>query len=254
MISEWVCTIVSLTKEHPWAEFLTNLPRRGVGTLPSVSEFNHERVPMSCLQWLDALKVNIWTSNNVQRSHQQLWSQLLTTHNTLDSMSMVFSGHQLKVCSVFVLHCELFRSIFMFLRKYDCWLSNYWLPQGTGNFQHDISSIRSKLSTWNEVKCIAKACRYNISKNEENVVGSKRCKLVVWRWSIACWLYLWFLNSYKHGAKIVYRETLGVKHITGWTVLDINVQVLRSSGNSINSAHCTLIVKISYRFWRTVAL
>ena len=112
MISEWVCTIVSLTKEHPWAEFLTNLPRRGVGTLPSVSEFNHERVPMSCLQWLDALKVNIWTSNNVQRSHQQLWSQLLTTHNTLDSMSMVYSGHQLKVCSVFVLHCEPFRSIF----------------------------------------------------------------------------------------------------------------------------------------------
>ena len=30
-----------LTREHPWAEHLTSLSKRGVGTLSSVSIFNH---------------------------------------------------------------------------------------------------------------------------------------------------------------------------------------------------------------------
>ena len=42
------CTVVSV-KELSWAEHLTSLPKRGVGALLSVSAFNHERAPMSCL-------------------------------------------------------------------------------------------------------------------------------------------------------------------------------------------------------------
>ena len=48
----------SLMKEHPWAEHHTDVPKRGVGTLLSVSAFNHKRVPKSCLQRLDALEAN----------------------------------------------------------------------------------------------------------------------------------------------------------------------------------------------------
>ena len=43
----------SLAKEHPWVENLTSVPKREMGTLSSVSTFNHERAPMSCLQRLD---------------------------------------------------------------------------------------------------------------------------------------------------------------------------------------------------------
>ena len=60
----------SLPKKGPWAEHLTSLPKRGVGALLTVSTFNHERVPTSCLQWLEALKANNWTQINVQRNHQ----------------------------------------------------------------------------------------------------------------------------------------------------------------------------------------
>ena len=42
-------TVVS-QKRAPWAEHLTSLPKRGVGALSTVSAFNHERVPTSCLQ------------------------------------------------------------------------------------------------------------------------------------------------------------------------------------------------------------
>ena len=41
-----------------WAEHLTSLPTRTVGALSSVSAFNHERVPMSCFQQLDAPEAN----------------------------------------------------------------------------------------------------------------------------------------------------------------------------------------------------
>ena len=40
----------SLAKEHLLAEHLTSLSKRGVGTLSSVSAFNHKRVLMSCFQ------------------------------------------------------------------------------------------------------------------------------------------------------------------------------------------------------------
>ena len=60
----------SLTKKRLWAEHLTSFSKRGVGALPSVSAFNHERAPMSCLRRLDVLKPNNWTNNNVQRNNQ----------------------------------------------------------------------------------------------------------------------------------------------------------------------------------------
>ena len=72
----------SLVKKGPWAEHLTSLPKRGVGTLSTVSAFNHERVPTSCLQWLEALEANNWMQNNVQRNHQGLRSWVLMAHNT----------------------------------------------------------------------------------------------------------------------------------------------------------------------------
>ena len=59
----------SLAEERPWAERLTSLPKRGGGggvcALLSVSAFNHERVPMSCLY----LEANNWTNNIVKRNH-----------------------------------------------------------------------------------------------------------------------------------------------------------------------------------------
>lgn len=39
----------NLMKEHPWAEHLASLPKRGVGPQLSASAINHEE-PMSCLQ------------------------------------------------------------------------------------------------------------------------------------------------------------------------------------------------------------
>ena len=68
----------SLAKKGPWAEHLASLPKRGVGTLSTVSTFNHERAPTSCLQRLKP------TQNNVQRNHQGLQSRVLTAHNTLN--------------------------------------------------------------------------------------------------------------------------------------------------------------------------
>ena len=49
---------VTVLKRAPWAEHLTSLPESAVGTLSSVSAFNHERAPMSCLQRLNALEAN----------------------------------------------------------------------------------------------------------------------------------------------------------------------------------------------------
>ena len=45
--------------------------------------FNHNWVPMSCLQPLNNTNKG-WTNNNIQWIHQQLWSQFLVPHNTLN--------------------------------------------------------------------------------------------------------------------------------------------------------------------------
>ena len=76
-------TIVSWKSAH--GQHLTCLPKRGVGTLSTVSTFDHERAPMSCLQRLEALKANNWTQNNVQQNYQHLQSWVLMAHNTLNS-------------------------------------------------------------------------------------------------------------------------------------------------------------------------
>ena len=76
----------SLAKKGPWAQHLTSLPKSGVGALSTGSAFNHERVPTSCLQRLEALEANNWTQNNVQRNHQWLRSRVLTAHNNRNGM------------------------------------------------------------------------------------------------------------------------------------------------------------------------
>ena len=81
--SSCYCKYRSLAKKGPWAEHLTSLPKRGVGTLSTVSAFNHERAPMSCLQRLEALEANNWAQNIVQQNRQWLRSRVLTAHNTL---------------------------------------------------------------------------------------------------------------------------------------------------------------------------
>ena len=50
--------------------------------------FDHESVPMSCLQQLDALGANYWTKNNVQRNHQQLQSPDGTQHSEQHHITM----------------------------------------------------------------------------------------------------------------------------------------------------------------------
>ena len=56
--------------------------KEGGGRSLTVSAFNHERAPKSCLQRLKVLKANNWTQNKVQRNHQQVWSRVLMAHNT----------------------------------------------------------------------------------------------------------------------------------------------------------------------------
>ena len=69
-------------KEYPWVEHLTSPSKREMGILLSVAAY--ERMPMSYLQWLNALKANNRTNNNIQQSYQWLQSQDLTAHNTLN--------------------------------------------------------------------------------------------------------------------------------------------------------------------------
>ena len=57
-----------------------------VGALLSVSAFNHEIAPMSCLGKSQcALKANIWTKNNVKWSHWPLRSLVVTAQSPLNS-------------------------------------------------------------------------------------------------------------------------------------------------------------------------
>ena len=71
------------------------------------------------------------------------------------------------------------------------------------------SLVRGRLLAQNKVQYIAKACSYNISKNLEELLGAMLVPSVinwwhgVWLQSITCRLYLWLLNSYKHGTWIV---------------------------------------------------
>ena len=62
-----VCTAFSQKSAHGWST--SKVCQRGVGVLLSVFAFNYERAPMSCLQQLDALEANNWTSNNIQWNH-----------------------------------------------------------------------------------------------------------------------------------------------------------------------------------------
>ena len=62
----------SFMKERLGQSTLQVYPKWGVGAFSSVSTFNHEGAPMSCLQRLDALEASNWRSSNKQRNHQWL--------------------------------------------------------------------------------------------------------------------------------------------------------------------------------------
>ena len=118
-------------------------------------------------------------------------------------------------------HCVPFWQNPSFLRKYDCWFSNYWLSHATGNYWHNISSVISKLSTRNKVQYIAKACRYNISENRGNVFGTTLVPSVIswwgglWQRSVT-WQLLSLILKQPQTWNIDWRvETLGLKHIPG---------------------------------------
>ena len=79
----WQSLLMSLTQYTVVSRTL-QVCQRGGWALLTVSAFNHERAPTSCLQRLEALKANNWTQNNVQQNHQQLRSRVLTAHSTLN--------------------------------------------------------------------------------------------------------------------------------------------------------------------------
>ena len=79
-----LCNYHSLLKERPWAKQLTSWSKREVGTLLSVSAFNHKGAPTSCLQRLEAPEANNWTQNNVLRNHQLLRSGVMMLWTALN--------------------------------------------------------------------------------------------------------------------------------------------------------------------------
>ena len=101
----------SLTKEHPWVEHLTSLPKRGVDPLLSVFTFNHERAPIYA--YSDSLPSNLlkyWTNTNTQRSCWPL-NLKLWWHATL-------------------------------------WMANYHSEHGVANKSSLISRLRCKTNLW----------------------------------------------------------------------------------------------------------
>ena len=67
----------SLMKEHPWAEHLTSLSKRGAGALLSVSAFNHERVPCHVYSCSIPSKQQTITYNGITSRFQVKSSQIL---------------------------------------------------------------------------------------------------------------------------------------------------------------------------------
>ena len=75
----------SFVKEHPWAEHLTSMPKRGVGALLNATTFNHEEASMYAYN--DSLPTNLLkycTNNNVQWNHGPWKLTFLTAHNTVN--------------------------------------------------------------------------------------------------------------------------------------------------------------------------
>ena len=75
----YVCIYCSLTKECPWAELLTSLPKKGEGAVLSVSTFILTTKDRPCHIYSDLMtSKKILGQNNLQRNHQWLQSQFLT--------------------------------------------------------------------------------------------------------------------------------------------------------------------------------
>ena len=73
-------------------EHLTSLPKRGASALSTVSVFNHERAPTSCLQqlegWVEALEANNWT----QLELKQIIGHKITYNRISDGKHSVARG------------------------------------------------------------------------------------------------------------------------------------------------------------------
>ena len=138
--------------------------------------------------------------------------------------------------------------------KYDCWL---WFPQGMGNFWHDISSVRSKLSTWKKVECIAKACSKTYPRSKKTSEDQAPSWWGgVWQQSLAnCISGSWTATN--RGQRSSYRETLGIKHIMDWTALDIGCsryECLSTLTVWKPYKRCVLCFHSKTVFWRMVTL
>ena len=144
----------SLAKKGPWTEHLTSLPKRGVGVLLTVSAFNHERAPTSCLQRLEALEANKCTQNNLQRNHQRLRSRVLTAHNTPNGT--ISDGEHSIVCGAHCRHPSTQR----------CFVLNF------GAVLYDISYLR-----YSSGICIARGRASKTPREARSRVGAYSSKL-----------------------------------------------------------------------------
>ena len=68
----------------------------------------------------------------------------------------------------------------------------------------------------------------------------------VWQRSIACQLYLWLLNSYKHGTRIVIERDSRPKTYHELNSIGHRVQLLRSSTSTVQKLYkwCVLHFRI----------
>ena len=68
----------SLVKEHPWAEHLTSMPKRGMGALLNATTFSHKRESMYAYN--DSLPTNLLK----YLEPRNLEAHVLTARNTLN--------------------------------------------------------------------------------------------------------------------------------------------------------------------------
>ena len=138
-----------------------------------------------------------------------------------------------------------FYGILRFLRKYNCWLSNYWFRKEWVIFDTTYLQLEASYR-------IAKTCRYNIYKNQEKLLRTMIVPSTiswwggVWRRSIACRLYLWFSKSYmyKHGTRIVIQTDSRPKTYHDWTALDIGRSCYkRSSTLTVRKLHKRCVLR-----------
>ena len=116
--ASYILVIRSLAKECPWAVNLTSLPKNGLGAFSSVY-FNHEGVPVSCLQ---SSKHITGQKKNVQRSNKGMFpyptiqwcheysdrgiseTTWITHHSTSQSVIIAILGYNVVLAQVKFFH------------------------------------------------------------------------------------------------------------------------------------------------------